>query len=112
MYETEVKVKGKKDSNCAQCSVIQKACRFEEGKGPAGCPTVYKKEVIDKVLDAYDRPEINEFAVRLRSRKESVTPIGTSSPIRCTLPNRDSRRSWNFPKKWGTSGWDWRFAAV
>lgn len=53
---------GEKESNCAQCSVIQKACRFEDGKGPSACPTVYKKDVIEKVLKAYDQPEINEFA--------------------------------------------------
>jgi uncharacterized metal-binding protein len=55
-------MKGEKDSNCAQCSVIHKACRFEDGKGPAGCPTVYKKDAIEKALEAYDRPEIKEFA--------------------------------------------------
>ena len=62
MYETEVKVKGKKDSNCAQCSVVQKACRLKDGKGPATCPTVHKKDVIEKADKVYDQPGVKEFA--------------------------------------------------
>jgi len=64
-----MKSKHKKDSHCAQCAVVRKACRFEDGKGPATCPTVHKKDVIEKALKAYDRPEINEF-VRQASIQE------------------------------------------
>jgi len=49
--------------NCANCSVIKKACRFEDGKGPANCPTEQKKEVIEKAMKLYSQPEINKFAL-------------------------------------------------
>lgn len=52
----------KKEINCAQCAVIKKACRFEDGKGPSTCPTEHKKEIIEKALETYDQPEVKEFA--------------------------------------------------
>jgi len=54
--------KTKKDINCAQCSVIRKACRFEDGKGPATCPTQNKKEIIKKAAKIYEQPDVKEFA--------------------------------------------------
>ncbi|MBW1737101.1 MAG: DUF1847 domain-containing protein [Deltaproteobacteria bacterium] len=50
--------------NCAKCSVklSERACRKENGKGPAFCPTLYKKEIIEKSLQEYEHLEIKEFA--------------------------------------------------
>ena len=50
--------------NCAKCAVklSERACRKEDGKGPAFCPTLYKKEIIEKSLEKYEDPAIREFA--------------------------------------------------
>ena len=53
----------KKIPNCANCSVklSERACRQEDGKGPASCPTLYKKDIIEKSMEEYKHPEILEF---------------------------------------------------
>jgi uncharacterized metal-binding protein len=50
-------------ANCAKCTVklSERACRKENGKGPGFCPTLYKKEIIEKSLEEYKVPEIREF---------------------------------------------------
>ncbi len=55
--------------NCANCGVIKKACRAQDGKGPQGCPTANYKETVENVLTYYDDPAICEFA-RLASIQE------------------------------------------
>jgi uncharacterized metal-binding protein len=50
------------DFNCAKCSIVKKACRLEDGKGPAWCPTKRQKEIVHEALWKYDLPENSEFA--------------------------------------------------
>lgn len=54
--------KATRSVNCARCAVIKKACRFEDGKGPAMCPTERKKDVIQKAVKEYKKPAVREFA--------------------------------------------------
>lgn len=50
--------------NCAQCPVntAERLCRTEEGKAPPACPTINKRELIEKCLEEYERPDVLEFA--------------------------------------------------
>jgi len=51
--------------DCARCQLklSERACREEDGKGPSFCPTLYKKEIIEKSLDVYNKdPQVMEFA--------------------------------------------------
>jgi len=59
----------KYEGNCAKCAVVRKACRVEGGKGPKWCPTIYKKNIIEKALIEYNKPENLEFA-RISSIQE------------------------------------------
>ncbi len=47
---------------CAECAVKEKICSSPEGKGPANCPTLNLKDVIDKSLSEYSRKDVNIFA--------------------------------------------------
>ncbi len=47
---------------CAMCSVEDRICETEEGKGPVFCPTKNYKTVIEKALHEYEKPEIKKFA--------------------------------------------------
>ena len=57
-----MKSKKEKEINCAECGVVAKACRFEEGKGPSTCPTINEEAVFEEALSIYDQPEVREFA--------------------------------------------------
>ncbi|MFH1481110.1 MAG: DUF1847 domain-containing protein [Pseudomonadota bacterium] len=57
------------DSNCVKCKIVKKICRVPEGTGPKFCPTLGKKDIVEKSLEEYDRQEIKEFA-RLSSIQE------------------------------------------
>jgi len=48
--------------SCVKCKIVDKICRRPDGHGPKFCPTLTKKEIIEKALDEYDKPEIKEFA--------------------------------------------------
>ena len=50
--------------NCSRCTVSlsERACRKEGGKAPPFCPTVKKKDLIQRSLDEYEDPELHEFA--------------------------------------------------
>jgi uncharacterized metal-binding protein len=54
---------------CAQCSVKDRICISEGGKGPSSCPTIHYRTAIEKALREYEKPEIREFA-RLASIQE------------------------------------------
>jgi uncharacterized metal-binding protein len=51
-----------KRTECAKCAVKNKACRTPQGEGPAFCPTLHRKPVIDNSLKEYANPEIGKFA--------------------------------------------------
>ena len=50
------------DFNCAKCTIVKKACRLKDGKGPVWCPTEKQKGHIQEALGKYDLPENSEFA--------------------------------------------------
>ncbi len=47
---------------CALCSVKERACMFEQGKGPETCPTKKMGKIIEGAVKEYDKTEIREFA--------------------------------------------------
>ena len=36
--------------NCVKCKVVDKICRRPKGHGPKFCPTLTKKEIIERAL--------------------------------------------------------------
>jgi uncharacterized metal-binding protein len=51
-----------KKVECAKCAVKNKVCRTPQGEGPAFCPTLHQKPVIEKSLKEYAKPDIGIFA--------------------------------------------------
>jgi uncharacterized metal-binding protein len=47
---------------CAKCGIKDKICHSPEGRGPAFCPTLHRKESIVKANEEYTKPEILKFA--------------------------------------------------
>jgi uncharacterized metal-binding protein len=47
---------------CATCGIKEKICRSPEGQGPAFCPTLHKKEAVEKANKEYAKPAIVKFA--------------------------------------------------
>jgi hypothetical protein len=41
---------------CAKCSVKDKICRVEGGKGPKFCPTTNYGEIVESAVREYERP--------------------------------------------------------
>jgi uncharacterized metal-binding protein len=56
-------------SECAACSVKDRICVTEGGKGPKFCSTLNYRAIIEKALREYEKPEIREFA-RMASIQE------------------------------------------
>jgi len=53
----------KSDSpECAKCGVKNRICRSPEGEGPPFCPTLYRKELVEKAYQEYSQPDILKFA--------------------------------------------------
>ena len=54
----------KSNSQCANCGVPdnERICRTEKGRGPSFCPTLKKKEIVNRAMDALADPSIKEFA--------------------------------------------------
>ena len=50
------------ETNCVKCKIVKKICRDPEGNGPKFCPTRAKREIIERALEEYHKPEIKEFA--------------------------------------------------
>jgi uncharacterized metal-binding protein len=53
---------GKPVPACARCAFETKACRSEDGGGPAICPTLVHKAAIGRANEQYATPEVHEFA--------------------------------------------------
>jgi uncharacterized metal-binding protein len=50
-----------KDPQCAKCTMV--VCDSKAYlKGPENCPTKTKKDIIQKAINEYDKPEIREFS--------------------------------------------------
>lgn len=54
----------KHDPHCAKCSSVKKACRAEDGTGPAWCPTLGQQDKLRQVLETYTLPENSFFALQ------------------------------------------------
>lgn len=68
---------------CAKCE--KRVCQTGQGKGPAFCPMETRKEVIEKALMEYDKPEVYEFA-RFASVQEFECYEHTLSGLRTSIP--------------------------
>lgn len=55
---------------CASCEQDPKICEAADGLGSRGCPTLTRKEVLEKADTEYNQPDILEFA-RQASRQEA-----------------------------------------
>lgn len=60
----------KENPQCAKCSVKDKICRVEGGKGPKFCPTKNYGEIVESAVKEYERSEVREFA-RMASVQEA-----------------------------------------
>jgi len=49
---------------CAKCGIKDKICRSPEGRGPAFCPTLHRKEIVEMAGEEYAKPDILEFAYK------------------------------------------------
>jgi hypothetical protein len=49
-------------SECAKCGVKNRICKSPEGEGPPFCPTLYRKEIVEKANQEYTKPDITEFS--------------------------------------------------
>ncbi len=47
---------------CAKCGIKEKICRSPQEQGPAFCPTLHRKEIVEKANVEYAKPDILEFA--------------------------------------------------
>jgi len=47
---------------CAKCGIKDKICRSPEGQEPSFCPTIHRKEAVDKANEEYTRSDILKFA--------------------------------------------------
>jgi uncharacterized metal-binding protein len=63
-------MEGSGDPACAKCSVKERICTEEGGKGPKFCPTKNRIETIERTLSEYQKPEVREFA-RMASIQEA-----------------------------------------
>jgi uncharacterized metal-binding protein len=64
-----------RDPACIDCSVEEKICLSETGKGPKTCPTLYMGETIDSALKRYDEPDTAQFA-KAASQQEAECYFG------------------------------------
>jgi uncharacterized metal-binding protein len=47
---------------CAKCNITEKICRSPQGKGPVFCPTLHRKEIVEKANMEFAKPPIWQFA--------------------------------------------------
>ena len=66
---------------CADCKIKKKICKQPDGKGPANCPTLNLKDVVEDSLSEYKDAEVMNFA-RNASIQESECYVnrGKDSP--------------------------------
>jgi uncharacterized metal-binding protein len=63
-------MKGNGIPTCTKCSVKERICRVEGGKGPKFCPMKNCTETIERTLGEYEKADIREFA-RMASIQEA-----------------------------------------
>ncbi len=90
-------------STCASCPLpkTERICINEKGKGPKGCPTLFKRDLREDTLIEYHREEIGEFA-RQASIQEAECYGGRqdSPPVRWPLKPR-IQETFEFARKMG-----------
>jgi uncharacterized metal-binding protein len=47
---------------CAKCGIKNRICRSPDGEGPPFCPTLYRKEIVEKAQQEYSQPDVLKFA--------------------------------------------------
>jgi len=47
---------------CATCALKNRICQSPDGEGPSFCPTLHRKEIIEKAHQEYAHPDILNFA--------------------------------------------------
>ena len=47
---------------CAKCGIKEKICHSPQGQGPAFCPTLNRKEIVEKANEEYAKPMVWQFA--------------------------------------------------
>ena len=47
---------------CAKRALKDKICRSPQGQGPAFCPTLHRKEIVEKANEEYAKPMVWQFA--------------------------------------------------
>lgn len=52
-----------KDTKCALCQEKRRVCVVEDGEGPAFCPTVNQKDLLEDSLREYSKDGVNRFAL-------------------------------------------------
>lgn len=64
--------KSRPSPECASCQqpISERICRNSKGSGSKGCPTLTKKKILSKALEAYATAEVCDFA-RQASRQEA-----------------------------------------
>ena len=66
---------------CAECKIEKKICRQTDGKGPAGCPTINLKDVIENSLSEYNGNGVKSFAKNASIQKgECYVNRGKENP--------------------------------
>jgi uncharacterized metal-binding protein len=53
---------GKRRLECAKCRIKDKICLSPDGQGPVFCPTLHRKEWVEKANKEYVKPDILKFA--------------------------------------------------
>jgi len=90
-------------ATCASCPLpkAERICINAKGKGPKGCPTLFKRDLREEALTEYRREEIGEFA-RQASIQEAECYGGRqdSPPIRWPLKPR-IQETCEFARKMG-----------
>ncbi len=75
------------ECDCTKCSITEKACQSETGKGPVWCPTKEQRTLLDQSLKEYEREEIKEFA-RQASLQEGACYIHRDAKPFVMIPTK------------------------
>jgi uncharacterized metal-binding protein len=51
-----------KKPECSKCGIKDRICISPEGRGPAFCPTLHRKEALKKANEEYAKPDLFKFA--------------------------------------------------
>jgi uncharacterized metal-binding protein len=89
--------------DCASCALTprEKVCMNPKGKGPKGCPTLEKKELIGQVQKKYQQADVREFA-RQASIQEGECYAGRDQRPYVLHPTKPRiQEIWEFARRMG-----------